>query len=134
MDTQALVIANPKIAIIIISFIATLIVTTLSHFLMNKELMRSIKEKQKRLREEMKKFRDNPQKMMEINKQMMEDFPKQMKESMKISVVTLIPFLILFSWLKKIYILTPIASSWIWWYILASLGFSIILRKLFKLD
>lgn len=134
MDIGSVVLAHPKTAIIIISFLATLIVTILTHFLTNKTLMKEIKEKQKRLREEMKKFRDNPQKMMEINKQMMEDFPKQMKESMKISVVTLIPFLMLFSWLRGIYDQSIIASSWIWGYILASLGFSIILRKVFKLD
>ncbi len=134
MDIPGLVLANPKVAIIGISFLATLIVTVLTHFLTNKNLMREIKEKQKRLREEMKKFRDNPQKMMEINKQMMEDFPKQMKESMKISIVTLIPFLMLFNWLRGIYTQTAIAGSWIWWYILASLAFSIILRKVFKLD
>ena len=134
MTFYSLIIGNPKTAIVIISFLATLVITILTYFLTNKTLMKEIKEKQKRLREEMKKFRDNPQKMMEINKMMMEDFPKQMKESMKISVVTLIPFLLLFNWLRTVYVETPIAGSWIWWYILASLAFSMILRKIFKLD
>ena len=47
MDIRSLVLANPKTIIIIISFLATLVVTTLTHFLTNKTLMREIKEKQK---------------------------------------------------------------------------------------
>jgi len=96
--------------------------------------MKEIKEKQKRLKEEMKIHKDNPQKMMEINKQMMEDFPKQMKQSMKISVITIIPLLLLFNWLRPTFTQTTLATNWIWWYIIASLIFSIVLRKVFKMD
>jgi uncharacterized membrane protein (DUF106 family) len=134
MDIASIILANPKTCIVVISFLATLAITVLSHFITNKQMMKEIKEKQKRLREEMKQHRDNPQKITEINKQMMEDFPKQMKESMKISLITMIPFLLLFNWLRIVYVQTAIASSWIWWYIIASLVFSMILRKLFKLD
>jgi uncharacterized membrane protein (DUF106 family) len=91
-----------------------------------------MKQKQKALREEMKKFRDNPQKMMELNKQMMEDFPKQMSQSLKVSVITLVPLLLLFGWLKNVY--TPLLPHWIWWYILSSIIFSIFIRKIFKMD
>jgi uncharacterized membrane protein (DUF106 family) len=134
VDLTAIILANPKTSIITISFLATLFITILSYFMTNRDLLKQIKEKQKSLREEMKKYKDNPEKMMEINRQMMEDFPKQMKESMKISLVTIIPFILLFKWLKAIFIETTIASSWIWWYIIFSLIFSMILRKVFKLD
>lgn len=134
MDINALILANPKTAVLIISFIITLFVTIVTHFLTDKELMRRIKEKQKGLKEEMKKHRDNPEKMMEINKQMMEDFPHQMKQSMKVMVVTLIPLLIFFNWARTIFATTTLASSWIWWYIGSSIVFSMILRKVFKLD
>jgi uncharacterized membrane protein (DUF106 family) len=134
MDLALIIQANPKTTIVVLSFIATLFITIITHFLTDKELMRTIKQKQKALREEMKKFRDNPEKMMEINKKMMEDFPHQMKQSMKVSLVTIIPLLLLFNWLRTIYSTTAIAGSWIWWYIIASLIFSLILRKVFKLD
>lgn len=134
MTITSLIGANPKIAIIVISFLATLFITIISYFLTDKELMRRIKQKQKVLREEMKKYRDNPEKMLEINKQMMEDFPHQMKQSLKITVVTLVPMLLLFGWLRRVFVTTTISSSWIWWYILASLVFSIILRKILKMD
>ena len=134
MDITQLIVSNPKPGIIIISFIVTAFITLISYFFTDRELMKRIKEKQKALREEMKKYKDNPEKMMEINKKMMEDFPTQMKQSMKTSVITLIPLLLLFKWLKPTFEQTVIASNWIWWYILSSIFFSLVLRKVFKLD
>lgn len=134
MDTVALIQANPKIAIVILSFIVTLITTIITLLITDRKLMKEIKEKQKALKEEMKKYRDNPAKMMEINKKMMEDFPKQMKQSLKLMVITIVPIIIFFNWLRSIYAETTLASSWIWWYIISSIIFSIILRKVFKLD
>jgi uncharacterized membrane protein (DUF106 family) len=134
MDINSYIIANPQISIIAFSLIVTVFITIITHFLTDKELMKRIKEKQKGLREQMKIHRDNPKKMMEINKQMMEDLPHQMKQSLKVSLVTLVPLLILFGWLKTTFAVTSIASSWIWWYIISSLIFSLALRKIFKLD
>ncbi len=134
VDINSIILAYPKPSILFISFLVTIFITILSHYLTDKKLMREIKDKQKRLREEMKLHKDNPEKMMDINKQMMEDFPTQMKQSMKVSLFTIIPLLFLFNWLKIIFAQTAIASNWVWWYIIASLVFSIFLRKLFKLD
>jgi uncharacterized membrane protein (DUF106 family) len=134
MFLEDFIIASPKVAILVFSFFVTLLITIVSHFMTDKELMRGIKEKQKNIREEMKKHRDNPEKMMELNKQMMEDLPNQMKQSLKISLVTMVPLLVLFSWLKTNFTATSIAGNWLWWYIISSLVFSIVLRKLFKLD
>ena len=134
MDITPIIIQYPKPAILIISFLVTVFITIISYYVTDRNLMKEIKEKQKRLKEEMKIHKDNPQKMMEINKQMMEDFPKQMKQSMKISVITIIPLLLLFKWLKPTFEQTILAQNWIWWYIIASLIFSIVLRKVFKMD
>ena len=138
MDILALITAYitayPTASILVLSFVITLFITIVTHFMTDREMMRGIKEKQKSLREEMKKHKDNPQKMMELNKQMMEDFPKQMKQSLKISLVTLVPLLLLWNWLRGILATTSIAHSWIWWYIISSFIFSFILRKVFKLD
>jgi uncharacterized membrane protein (DUF106 family) len=133
MDITQIIISYPKPAIIILSLIVTIFITIVSYYLTDRELLKRIKEKQKRLREEMKQHKENPQKMMEINKQMMEDFPTQMKQSFKTSLVTLVPLLLLFNWLRVVYEQTTL-TGWIWWYIGSSLAFSIILRKVFKLD
>lgn len=125
---------NPRLGLAIIAFVVSLFITIVTHFMTDKERMKEIKDKQKSLRQEMKQHKDNPAKMMEINKKMMEDMPEQMKHSFKPMIVTLIPLLILFKWLREAFAITAIASSWIWWYIGFSMLFSISLRKIFKLQ
>ncbi len=125
---------NPRISIIIISFIATFFLTIVRYFMTDRDKMREIKERQKKLRLEMKQFKNNPEKMMEINKKMLEDMPEQMKQSFKPMLITLIPLLILLKWLLAVYSLTEISSSWIWWYIISSILFGIILSKIFGLQ
>ena len=134
MSISEIIQTNPKISIIIISFLVTLLMTSIRYFVTDRKLMRDIKDKQKFVREEMKKHRDNPDKMIELNKQLMEHFPAQMKQTFKLMIITMIPVLIIFSWMRNAFAVTEIATSWIWWYIVASIVFGIILGKLFKLD
>ncbi|MBR9706702.1 DUF2208 family protein [Candidatus Pacearchaeota archaeon] len=120
---------NPRVAIIFFSFLVTLFITVITYYMTDREKMKAIRDRQKLLRKEMKQYRDNPQKMMELNKQLMADFPEQMKHSMKPMLVTIIPLLILFSWLRSTFAQTAIAGSWFWWYLVSSIIFSMFLRK-----
>ncbi|MEK6935658.1 MAG: EMC3/TMCO1 family protein [Nanoarchaeota archaeon] len=134
MTITELIQNNPRTAIIILSFLVTLFITIINSLMIDKKRMKELKDKQKSLKEEMKQHKDNPQKMMEINKRMMEDMPEQLKHSFKPMLVTIVPLLILFKWLQSSFALTTIASTWLWWYILSSLVFSIVLRKMFGLQ
>ena len=134
MPLTELIQSNPKISIVALAFLVSIAITLINYFMVDREKMKQIKQKQKQLREEMKKFKDNPEKMMEINKQMLEDMPEQLKMSFKPMVITLVPLLILFAWLKSTFAVTSIASTWIWWYIGASIVSSIVTRKLFGLQ
>jgi len=134
MPLTELIQSNPKISIVALAFLVSIAITIINYFMVDREKMKQIKQKQKQLREEMKKFKDNPEKMMEINKQMLEDMPEQLKMSFKPMVITLVPLLILFAWLKSTFAVTSIASTWIWWYIGASIISSIVTRKLFGLQ
>lgn len=125
---------NPHWAIIAISFLATLFITIVTYFMTDKVRMKELRDKQKYLKEEIKRHRDNTQKVMELNKQMLEDMPEQMKHSFKPMLITIIPMVLLWGWLKDVFVLTPIASTWFWWYLGASLISSIILRKIFGLQ
>lgn len=131
---QNLIINNPKLSIVIISFLISLFVTVIRYFMTDKEKMREIKEKQKKLREEMKMHKNNPEKMMELNQKMINDLPEQMKQGFKPMIITLIPILLIFAWMRSVYSVTDIANSWLWWYIISSIIFSIILGKIFKLQ
>ncbi len=126
--------SNPKISIIILSFIVTLFITIVTYFMTDREKMKEIKDKQKALRLDMKKFKDNPEKVMQLNKQMLEDMPEQLKHSFKPMIVTMIPLIIFFGWLRATFATTSISSQWLWWYIGSSLVFSIIIRKVFGLQ
>jgi len=124
----------PRVSIILFSFLVTLFITVVTYFMTDRERMKEIKEKQKRLREEMKNHKGNPDKLMELQKEMMQDLPEQMKHSFKPMLITLIPLLIVFAWFRGIYSETILGGWWIAWYIGASMVFSLILRKLFKLQ
>ena len=125
---------NARISIVVLSFLVTLFITVVTYYMTDRVRMKELKEKQKRLRKEIKQHRDNPQKMMELNKQMMEDMPEQLKHSFKPMLITMIPILIVFTWLRATFALTAIAGSWFWWYIGTSIFFSISLRKLLGLQ
>jgi len=131
---------NPRLGIILLSFIVSLFITIVNYFMLDKEKMKEIKERQKSLRAEIKKNKDNPEKIMELNKRMMEDMPEQLKHSFKPMIVTLIPLLILLNYLRATFAETILSEkflifpTWIWYYLIASIVFSTILRKLFKLQ
>ena len=129
MTLTELIQTNPRIAIIILSFLVTIVITTVTYFMTDRIKMKEIKDRQKELRADMKKFKDHPEKVMELNKKMMADLPEQMKLSFKPLLVTLIPLLIFFGWLRGTFVDTTLASTWLWWYIGSSIIFSIIVRK-----
>jgi len=129
IDINNWIMSNPKGSIIAISFLVTLFITIVRYYMTDKEKMKELRDKQKRLRVEMKEHRDDPDRMMQINKQMLEDMPEQMKMSFKPMLVTMIPILIVFAWMRATYMLTSLAGSWLWWYIGSSIVFSIILSK-----
>lgn len=125
---------NPRTALIFLSFLVTLFITTITYFMTDREKMKELKDRQKDLRKEMKLCRDNPDRMLELNKKMLEDMPEQLKHSMRPMMVTFIPIIIFFTWLRGTFAMTSIASTWFWWYLGSSIFFSIIIRKIFGLQ
>ena len=121
--------ANPKVSIAVFSVIVTLISTLAHKWLTNQEHLKSLKARQKEIQKELKGCKDGC-KMKELNAELMKLTGVMFKSSMKPMFVTIIPFLLLFYWLRGVY--DPILSSWIWYYIGYSVVASIILRKVMK--
>ena len=101
----------------------------------NQELMKSLKAEIKDFQKEMKGYKDDAVKMMELQKKAMQKNMKYMKHSMKPTLFTFVPIIIIFGWLRTTY--TPIGPlifglNWIWIYIASSIVFSIVLRKILK--
>jgi len=126
---------SPAGSLLIISFILTLLTTLIYKYTTDQELMKTFKEESKKIQQEMKLLKNDPNKMMEKNKEMMEKNMKVMKQSFKPLIYTFIPFAIIFFGLRNIY--EPFGKilfglSWIWIYIISSVIFSIIMRKVLK--
>jgi len=121
---------QPKISIAIFSITVTLISTLVQKWLTNQEHLKTLKARQKELQKEIKKTKE-PTKLQEINKEMMDITMVMFKSSMKPMFVTIIPFLLLFSWMKGIYI-PLLGTSWFWYYIGYSIAASMIIRKVLK--
>jgi len=127
MTITEMMIASPKLSIGVFSVLVTLVSTLVQKWLTNQEHLKSLKKRQKELQVELKKTKD-PTLMQELNNEMLQLTGLMFKSSMKPLFVTFIPFIILFAWLRGIYV--PIlGSGWIWYYLGYSIVSSIILRK-----
>ncbi len=130
---------SPLVGIIFISFILSLISTISWKYLTDQILLKSMREKTKSMQDEIKKHKTDPKKMSELNKKMMEEnmdaMKVQWKQSIKPMIVTLVPFALAFIWIRKTY--EPFGDvllnmGGIWSYVLLSVVFSMILRKIMK--
>jgi uncharacterized membrane protein (DUF106 family) len=94
-----------------------------------------MKKEQKFIQGEMKKYREHPEKMMELQKKQMEFLPKMLKISMRPIIYTAIPLILFFRWFMDFFTAAGDPKffgflSWFWFYLILSLIFSSILRKL----
>lgn len=126
---------DPLFGMIFISFVLTLLITLAYKYFTDQHLLKSIKERTKALQVELKKFKDNPEKLKEKNAELMEIQLKMMTQTLKPMLITLLPLLLVFSWLRTIY--TPLGPvlfglGWIWAYLIFSVIFSLLLRKLLQ--
>jgi uncharacterized membrane protein (DUF106 family) len=107
---------GPFWTVIVLSLFVSLCITLIYKFVTNQQLMKSIKDDMKKQQAQMKTLRDNPKKMMEVQKKAMENNMKYMMESMKATLVTFIPIIIIFGWMaghlafEPVYPNTPIIS------------------------
>jgi len=124
-----LMIAYPKISIIVFSFLVTLVMTLITKKFTNQNRMKELKQIQKACQIKIKENKNDPKVMMEMQKQMMECSMELMKHSFKPLLFTLIPLLIFFWWIRGIFATTELAKNWIWYYIGSGIISSIILRK-----
>jgi uncharacterized membrane protein (DUF106 family) len=127
---------GPATSLLIISFLLTLVITIIYKYATDQKFMKEIKSEIKAIQKEIKLLKDNPKKMMEKNKELMEKNMKVMMHSFRPTIFTLIPLLIIFTWLRSVYselgdILFGL--SWIWIYVISSVVFSLALRKALKI-
>ena len=87
-------------AIIILSFIISLLIILITKYMTNQETMKNLKEEMKSYQKQMKELKNNPAKMMEMQKKAMESNMKYMSHSLKPTLITLIPIFFIFGWMN----------------------------------
>ncbi|NPE27125.1 DUF106 domain-containing protein [Methanococcoides sp. SA1] len=130
MAIEELMLESPKYSIAIFSIVVTLISTLAQKWLTNQEHLKSLKKRQKEIQVELKKCKDHCV-MQELNAELLQLTGLMFKSSMKPLFVTMIPFLLLFIWLRSVYV-PVLGNGWIWYYLGYSIVASIVLRKVLK--
>ncbi len=130
----ALINWNLVIGMSIVVFVLTFITTLVQKYATDQKTLKELKAEQKEIQKQMKEFKSHPEKMMELQKKQFAMMPKQMKLSMRALAFTGIPFILFFRWFYDFFasIGNPTFfgfMTWFWFYLIASIIFSSILRK-----
>ena len=99
---------DPLLAIIIMSFLFSLIITVVYKYTTNQDLMKQLKSEMKELQKEMKELRDKPEDMMRVQRKAMQTNMKYMTQSFKSTLYTIIPVILIFSWMNANFAYEPI--------------------------
>lgn len=125
------------VGMLVITAIITLITTILQKYLTDQDTLKTIKEEQKIVQQEMKLARSSPEKSMELSKKSMELTMKAMPITMRPLMYTVVPFVLFFRWFSDYFTAAGNPKllgfmSWFWAYLVFSIVFSSIFRKVLK--
>lgn len=91
----------PFWGILLVSFFVAVIMSFIYKWMTDQHLMKSLKDEIKGVQKEMKLLRDNPGKLLAAQKKAMDANMKYMMHSMKPTLVTMLPLLLIFGWLSS---------------------------------
>ena len=87
--------------VIILSFIISLIIMVITKYTTNQALMKKLKEDIKEYQKQIKELRGNPTKAMEVQKKSMQLNMQYMTHSLKPTLITFIPIILIFGWMSS---------------------------------
>jgi len=91
---------SPFLAVLILSFVISLIIVVIYKFFTNQDEMKRLKEEQKEYQIKMKGMRDKPEEMMKVQKEAMKKNMEYMKHSFKATLITFLPIILIFGWMS----------------------------------
>ena len=130
---------NLNIGMTIITGVVMLLTTIVQKYTVDNETLKQLKADQKTIQNDMKSLKENPEKLIELQKQSLAKAGEIMSLSLKSSIYTIIPFILLIRWFGDYFSAfeTPVRIfgffSWFWAYFVLAIIFSMIFRKLLKL-
>ncbi len=99
------------LAVVILSFFISLVITVVYKFTTNQNLMKDLKEEMKEFQKEVKELKKEPEKAMQVQKKAMQTNMKYMMHSMKSTLYSIIPIIIIFSWMNANFAYEPILEG-----------------------
>jgi len=99
---------SPFLSVSIVSIIVSTITVLIYKKFTNQTLMKSLKDELKELQKSAKELRDKPEDAMKVQKRMMEVNMKYMMQSMRATIITMLPIILIFGWMSAHYSLQPI--------------------------
>src|SRR3989338_717678 len=87
--------------VIILSFIVSIIIIIITKYTTDKALMKKLKGDLKEHQKQIKELKGNPAKAMEVQKKSMELNMKYMMHSLKPTLITFIPIILIFGWMSS---------------------------------
>lgn len=91
------------LAILILSFLISLIIILITKYTTDQSLMKRLKEEIKEYQSQIKQLRSEPAKAMEMQKKAMELNMKYMMHSLKPTLITFIPIILIFGWMSSVF-------------------------------
>jgi uncharacterized membrane protein (DUF106 family) len=127
---------NLTYGMIILIFILALFMTLAQKYTTDQKTLREMKAEQKKMQQDLKKLQVGSKEYTELSMKSMKFMGPMMKLSMRPIIYTAIPIILLFRWFADYFAVIDIKFfgffSWFWFYLLGSIIFSSILRKIMK--
>ncbi len=99
---------SPFLGIVILSLILSLIVVLVYKYFTNQQEMKRLKEQQKEYQQKFKELKDKPDEMMKLQKEAMGKNFEYMKHSLKATLITMLPIILVFGWMNAHLAFEPI--------------------------
>ncbi len=91
---------GPAAAILILSLLISLITTLVYKYATNQVRMKELKDQMSDFKKKMKEHKSDPAKMMEMQKEAMKHNMEYMRHSLKATLITFLPIILIFGWMN----------------------------------
>jgi len=102
---------DPLWAIAVLSFIISLVIVLIYKWMTDQKEMKQLKDDLSAYQKKMKGSKDNPEKLMKMQKEAMSLNMKYMGKSMKPTLITFIPILLIFGWMSAHFAYEPLTPG-----------------------
>ncbi len=132
----ALLNLNLTYGMLVLVLLLSVFMTLIQKYTTDQKTLREMKEEQKKMQEDLKKLEAGSKEHSELSMKSLKFVGPMFKLSMRPIIYTAIPIILLFRWFTDYFSLVDFkffgVLSWFWFYLLGSIIFSSVLRKVFN--